>query len=79
MTANLVAGYVPALAKDGAEGIQSAPTSTEQNIEGAVSITLRSNGKNYPLRIGPRTTLLDCVRESVAFRSHTLDQKDCIS
>lgn len=66
VAASLVAGYVPALAKDGAEEIESAQTSTGQNIEGAVPITLRINGKNYPLRIDPRTTLLDCVRESVA-------------
>lgn len=66
VAASLVAGYVPALAKDGAGGIESAPASTEQNIEGAVPITLRINGKDYPLRIDPRTTLLDCVRESVA-------------
>ena len=66
VAASLVAGYVPALAKDGAEGIESASTSTGQTIEGAVPITLRINGKNYPLRIDPRTTLLDCVRESVA-------------
>lgn len=66
VAASLVAGYVPALAKDVAEGIESAPGSAVQNIEGAVPITLRINGKNYPLRIDPRTTLLDCVRESVA-------------
>lgn len=66
VAASLVAGYVPALAKDDARGIESAPAAQEQNIEGAVPITLRINGKNYPLRIDPRTTLLDCVRESVA-------------
>lgn len=64
VAASLVAGYVPALAKDDA-GIESAPVGTGQNIEGAVPITLRINGKDYPLRIDPRTTLLDCVRESV--------------
>jgi xanthine dehydrogenase YagT iron-sulfur-binding subunit len=62
----VVAGYVPALAKDVAEGIESTPPTTPQEIEGAVPITLRINGKNYPLRIDPRTTLLDCVRESIA-------------
>ncbi len=35
-------------------------------IEGAVPITLRINGKAHALRIDPRTTLLDCVREAVA-------------
>ena len=36
------------------------------NIEGAVPITLRINGKDRQLRIDPRTTLLDCIRETVA-------------
>lgn len=34
-------------------------------IEGAVPITLRINGKDHSLRIDPRTTLLDCLRESI--------------
>jgi xanthine dehydrogenase YagT iron-sulfur-binding subunit len=29
----------------------------------AIPVTLRVNGKNYDLRIDPRTTLLDCLRE----------------
>ena len=29
----------------------------------AIPVTLRVNGKKYDLRIDPRTTLLDCVRE----------------
>ena len=36
------------------------------NIEGAVPITLRINGKDHRLQVDPRTTLLDCVRETVA-------------
>jgi xanthine dehydrogenase YagT iron-sulfur-binding subunit len=32
----------------------------------AVPITLRINGKEHSLRIDPRTTLLDCIREAVA-------------
>ena len=35
-------------------------------IEGAVPITLRINGKSHSLKIDPRTTLLDCIRETVA-------------
>src|SRR5881394_3742997 len=35
-------------------------------IEGAVPVTLRINGKDHHLRIDPRTTLLDCIRETVA-------------
>jgi xanthine dehydrogenase YagT iron-sulfur-binding subunit len=36
------------------------------NMIGAVPITLRINGKDHQLRIDPRTTLLDCIRETVA-------------
>src|SRR5712692_1273958 len=35
-------------------------------IEGAVPVTLRINGKEQRLLVDPRTTLLDCVRETVA-------------
>jgi xanthine dehydrogenase YagT iron-sulfur-binding subunit len=33
---------------------------------GAVPLMLRINGKEYRLRVDPRTTLLDCLRETVA-------------
>ncbi len=36
------------------------------HIEGTVPVTLRINGKDRSLRIDPRTTLLDCIRETVA-------------
>jgi xanthine dehydrogenase YagT iron-sulfur-binding subunit len=35
-------------------------------IEGALPVTLRINGKPHSLRLDPRTTLLDCIRETVA-------------
>jgi xanthine dehydrogenase YagT iron-sulfur-binding subunit len=35
------------------------------NIPGALAITLRIKGKERSLRIDPRTTLLDCLREVV--------------
>ncbi|HEV7682094.1 MAG TPA: 2Fe-2S iron-sulfur cluster-binding protein [Pyrinomonadaceae bacterium] len=66
VAASLVAGCIPALAKDSAADGASAPTSVAPNIEGAVPITLRINGKDHQLRIDPRTTLLDCIRETVA-------------
>ena len=44
----------------------TAASADGQNIEGAVPITLRINGKDHQLRIDPRTTLLDCIRETVA-------------
>jgi xanthine dehydrogenase YagT iron-sulfur-binding subunit len=34
-------------------------------IEGAVPVTLRINGKEQKLVVDPRTTLLDCLRETV--------------
>jgi xanthine dehydrogenase YagT iron-sulfur-binding subunit len=43
-----------------------AATPAGPNIEGAVPITLRINGKDHQLRVDPRTTLLDCLRETVA-------------
>ncbi|HEX4603878.1 MAG TPA: 2Fe-2S iron-sulfur cluster-binding protein [Candidatus Angelobacter sp.] len=45
---------------------QSGPAVNGPNIEGALPITLRINGKDRQLRIDPRTTLLDCLRETVA-------------
>ena len=46
---------------------ETAPTEAAgPGVEGAVPITLRINGKDHSLRIDPRTTLLDCVRETVA-------------
>jgi xanthine dehydrogenase YagT iron-sulfur-binding subunit len=33
---------------------------------GTVAVTLRINGKEHRLRLDPRTTLLDCLRETVA-------------
>src|SRR5262245_6291128 len=34
-------------------------------IPGAVPVTLRVNGKDHALRVDPRTSLLDCLRETV--------------
>ncbi len=49
-----------------AGGASPAAAADGPVIEGAVPITLRINGKDHQLRIDPRTTLLDCVRETVA-------------
>jgi len=43
-----------------------AATETAPDIHGAVPITLRINGKDHHLRVDPRATLLDCIRETVA-------------
>src|SRR6266436_2418044 len=65
VAASLVAAYVPALAKDTLVESDSHSTTAGPNIEGAVPITLRINGKDHSLRIDPRTTLLDCIRETI--------------
>jgi len=65
VAAGLVASYVPALGKEAARERDSEPISAGPQIEGAVPITLRINGKDHELRIDPRTTLLDCIRETV--------------
>jgi xanthine dehydrogenase YagT iron-sulfur-binding subunit len=40
-----------------------SPASSTPEPEGAIPVALRVNGKKYDLRIDPRTTLLDCLRE----------------
>jgi xanthine dehydrogenase YagT iron-sulfur-binding subunit len=57
------------------EGCQSSAQNSARNsaaattdgpaIEGAVPVTLRVNGTERRLRVDPRTTLLDCLRETV--------------
>ena len=57
--AAVIAGCTPVHSGGGAQ--------TERpGVQGAVPITLRINGKDHHLRIDPRTTLLDCIRETVA-------------
>ena len=38
---------------------------TSSDSKDAIPVTLLVNGKNYDLRIDPRTTLLDCLRENL--------------
>src|SRR5256885_3012515 len=59
--ATVMAAYVPALANPAAEQKEESAA----NIEGSVPVTLRINGTDHQLRIDPRTTILDCLRESV--------------
>jgi xanthine dehydrogenase YagT iron-sulfur-binding subunit len=49
-----------------AERTSAGPVADGPKIEGAVPVTLRINGKEHRLVVDPRTTLLDCVRETVA-------------
>ena len=62
VAAGVFAAYSPAnAATDEAAADAAMPA-----VENAVPVTLRINGKDHSLRIDPRTTLLDCLRETVA-------------
>src|SRR5262245_60484905 len=62
------AGVVAALdARDlMAEGAAASAADTAVDVPGAVPLTLRINGEEHRLQVDPRTTLLDCLRETVA-------------
>jgi xanthine dehydrogenase YagT iron-sulfur-binding subunit len=62
--ATVIAACVAADASSTAE--QAVETAEQPNVAGAVPVTLRINGKDRQLRIDPRSTLLDCIRETVA-------------
>jgi len=59
--ATVISAYLPAQASGSIE-----TEGTPATVEGAVPITLRINAKDHKLNIDPRTTLLDCIRETVA-------------
>jgi xanthine dehydrogenase YagT iron-sulfur-binding subunit len=64
-----MAGLLTSAGQAFAQGPHTEPTPVSETkdaapaVEGAVPVSLRVNGKNYDLRIDPRTTLLDCLRE----------------
>jgi xanthine dehydrogenase YagT iron-sulfur-binding subunit len=62
----VIAACAPAQATDtpGPSGSPAAPADGPE-IPSAVSVTLRINGKDCQLRVDPRTTLLDCLRETL--------------
>jgi xanthine dehydrogenase YagT iron-sulfur-binding subunit len=62
--ATVIAGCATAQGSNNSEPSAAAPVDGP-SIEGAVPITLRINGKDRQLRVDPRTTLLDCIRETV--------------
>ena len=64
--AGMISAYLPAHASGADEGLSENEV-TSTTIEGAVPITLRINGKDHKLNIDPRTTLLDCIRETLTF------------
>jgi len=63
--AGVISAYLPAHAS-GAVEQTSENEATLRTVDGAVPITVRINGKDHKLNIDPRTTLLDCIRETVA-------------
>jgi xanthine dehydrogenase YagT iron-sulfur-binding subunit len=65
--ATIVAAYAQAHASSTAGPSDSTAAGADgPNIEGTVPIILRINGRDHQLRVDPRTTLLDCLRETVA-------------
>jgi xanthine dehydrogenase YagT iron-sulfur-binding subunit len=54
--------YAPVHAVEQSDLVATSANGT--TIAGAVPINLRINGKDYHLRVDPRTTLLDCIRET---------------
>jgi xanthine dehydrogenase YagT iron-sulfur-binding subunit len=61
----VIGASTPAHGSTNVESASAAEIADRPNIEGAVPITLRINGKDRQLRVDPRTTLLDCIRETV--------------
>jgi xanthine dehydrogenase YagT iron-sulfur-binding subunit len=64
VAAGVMAACAPAHA-DTVPAQTAAADASAPSVEGAVPITLRINGEDHSLRIDPRTTLLDCLRETL--------------
>jgi xanthine dehydrogenase YagT iron-sulfur-binding subunit len=65
--AAVIVGYGPANATGALEQSGSPSGSADgPELTGAVPLKLRINGKDHQLRVDPRTTLLDCIRETVS-------------
>src|SRR5262249_28648473 len=62
--AGVISAYLPAHASSSIEQAAGSEAS-RPTIDGAVPITLRINGKDHKLQLDPRTTLLDCLRETI--------------
>ena len=63
--AGIAATASPVLAATATQEAPAADAAAEAPAAGTVALTLRVNGKNRVLRIDPRTTLLDCLRENL--------------
>lgn len=62
--AGVISACLPAHASGVVEDAPEREAATPL-VDGAVAVTLRINGKDHRLRLDPRTTLLDCLRETV--------------
>src|SRR5271155_5727905 len=60
------AGPVLATAQTATPVAAMEANSTSETIEGAIPVSLRVNGKHLDLQVDPRTTLLDCLRETIS-------------
>ena len=63
--AGLAATAPPLLAATAVSEPAVAEQAESAAAAGAVPVTLKVNGKSYTLRLDPRTTLLDCLRENL--------------
>src|SRR6266436_10270636 len=65
--ASLLASAGPVLGERSRDEAAATPETKEAMpaVEGAIPVSLRVNGKKYDLRIDPRTSLLDCLREHI--------------
>ena len=63
--AGIAATASPVLAATAIQEPPAADAAAEAPATDTVPLTLRVNGKNRVLRIDPRTTLLDCLRENL--------------
>ena len=66
VAASVMAACAPASAETVLAPETTAADAVAPAADGAVPITLRINGRDHSLRLDPRTTLLDCLRETVA-------------
>jgi xanthine dehydrogenase YagT iron-sulfur-binding subunit len=60
------AGPVLATAQTGTPVAPMAANSTSETVQGAIPVSLRVNGNQLDLQVDPRTTLLDCLRETMS-------------
>jgi xanthine dehydrogenase YagT iron-sulfur-binding subunit len=60
------AGPVLATAQTATPVAADSTSETVETIQGAIPVRLRVNGKQLDLQVDPRTTLLDCLRETIS-------------